>query len=619
MRLLALRLLFTVYLVCQLASYAQAGTVKLAWDANADSNLAGYNVYRSQTSGSSYARLNGAVVLTPSYTDNTAVTGQTYYYVVTAVNTLSQESGYSNEVPAAVISNNLQPTISPFVFSPNGDGVNDTIAFQFSLSSPDRITVEVLDHNGTIIATPLNNADLLAGTATVNWNGIASNGSLANDGMYTCRIRGASTPAAQASFGINNSIPEVSKSWLLAEGSTVGFQTFVLVQNPNYSPTTVHFTFFKQDGTTKLYAETVPARTRTTVAVHDPMKGLPDVYSVSTKVQADLPIIVERAMYFNNNQGGSDSVGVTSTSKNWYFPGNHSFSGDEDFILIVNPSSSNATINAAFILTNQAPITNTYTVLANSRFTIAVHAVAPGTRVSVQLQSDVPVAAERSLYINNRQGGAAGIGAVSPSLTWYFAEGDTSGLTSPAPATTLLEVFNPSNSTASVTVNYMIENGTVIAKNYSIAAQRRLTLDATTEIGSGFRFSVEVLSNTPIAAERLMFSGTDVADSIGSPTPAYVWNLAEGFTAFGYETWIIVSNPGTQTANLTVNFLRQDGNTDTRSYTLAAKQRVTIYANSIVPPTSISTQVTSDQPIVVERTMKFANRQGIHQSMGVRQ
>src|SRR2546428_1550176 len=102
MKFITLRLLLTGILVCHIASYAQAGIVNLAWDSNLESNLAGYNVYRSQTSGSGYSNLNGALVLTPSYTDNTAVSGQTYYYVVTAVNTLGLESGYSNEVSATI-------------------------------------------------------------------------------------------------------------------------------------------------------------------------------------------------------------------------------------------------------------------------------------------------------------------------------------------------------------------------------------------------------------------------------------------------------------------------------------------------------------------------------------
>jgi len=508
----------------------------------------------------------------------------------------------------------------PFVISPNGDGINDVLTFQFTITGSNSMTVEILDRTGTTIAQPLVSSSLNAGTHLVTWNGITSSGWLANDGMYTFRIRGNSAAAVTGSFGVNNTIPEVSTSWFLAEGSTVGFEAYVLVQNPNFSPVTVDFTFFRQNGTTKLHSEVVPARTRLTVAIHDPDKGVPGVFSVSTRVDASLPVIVERAMYFSANVGAHNTIGSIGTNTTWYFPANHTFLAEEDFILIVNPSiSSGATVTATFFFESQAPSVQSYSVGANSRFTIPVHGETPGTRVSVRLESTLPIAAERAYYINNRVGGAAGIGAVSASQTWYFAEGDTSATTSPAPVTTLLEMFNPGLATATVTVNYMLESGAVISRTYTIAGERRLTLDTAAEAGTGVRFSMEVLSNNPIVAERLMYSGTDVGDSIGSPTTAFVWNLAEGFTAFGFETWVIVSNPGNQTANLTVNFLRQSGITDTRTYTLGARQRLTIFANDIVPPTSISTQVTSDQPVVVERTMKFSGRLGIHQAMGVRQ
>jgi len=84
---------------------------------------------------------------------------------------------------------------------------------------------------------------------------------------------------------------------------------------------------------------------------------------------------------------------------------------------------------------------------------------------------------------------------------------------------------------------------------------------------------------------------------------------------------VIVSNPGTQTANITMDFLKQNGTTVTHNYTLLPKRRLTVHVNTVpgVEPTSVSTQVTSDQPIVVERTMRFASRLGMHQAMGVRQ
>jgi hypothetical protein len=314
------------------------------------------------------------------------------------------------------------------------------------------------------------------------------------------------------------------------------------------------------------------------------------------------------------------SAATTHTSKNWFFPGNHTFSGDEDFILIVNPSTSSAaTVTATFLFENQAPLVQSYPIGPNSRYTIPVHGIVQNMRVSVRLQSTLPVAAERSFFIGSRTGGSVELGAVSSSLTWYFAEGDTSAATSPSAATTLLEMFNPSATGAVVTVNYLLENGTVIARSYNIPAQRRLTVDAATQIGAGLRFSMEVLSTVPIVAERMIFSGVDVGDTVGSPTPAYIWNLAEGFTAFGYETWVVISNPGTTPANVTVRYLLQSGTNVVQTYQLPAKQRLTLYVNGAVPQTSVSTQVTSDQPIVVERTMKFANRSGIHQAMGVRQ
>lgn len=99
-------------------------------------------------------------------------------------------------------------------------------------------------------------------------------------------------------------IPEVSESWYLAEGSTVGFEAYVLIQNPNDAATNVTLSFFKQDGTVSFYRETVPARTRTTVPIH---REVPNTFSVGTTVEADLPIIVERAMY---GMGMHQAMGV---------------------------------------------------------------------------------------------------------------------------------------------------------------------------------------------------------------------------------------------------------------------------------------------------------------------
>ncbi len=74
--------------------------VDLAWTASADA--VGYNIYRGTVTGGPYTIINTALDGTTAYTDSTVVSGQTYYYVATAVNSESEESGYSMQVTAFV-------------------------------------------------------------------------------------------------------------------------------------------------------------------------------------------------------------------------------------------------------------------------------------------------------------------------------------------------------------------------------------------------------------------------------------------------------------------------------------------------------------------------------------
>ena len=96
------------------SAYGQS--IKLAWDPSADSSVAGYNIYRSQQSGSYPSTpLNGsAVIPTTAFSDSSVQSGGTYFYVVTAVNTSGVQSGYSNEIQATapVLTTNKAPVVN---------------------------------------------------------------------------------------------------------------------------------------------------------------------------------------------------------------------------------------------------------------------------------------------------------------------------------------------------------------------------------------------------------------------------------------------------------------------------------------------------------------------------
>jgi hypothetical protein len=77
-------------------------SVSLSWTASISSGVAGYNVYRSGTTGGPYTKINSSLDASTVYTDSNVVDGQTYYYVTTAVNSSNEESSYSNQTQAII-------------------------------------------------------------------------------------------------------------------------------------------------------------------------------------------------------------------------------------------------------------------------------------------------------------------------------------------------------------------------------------------------------------------------------------------------------------------------------------------------------------------------------------
>ncbi len=76
-------------------------SVTLAWTAST-STVVGYNVYRGTQSGGPYTVITSAVDAGTTYTDTTVQAGQTYYYVVTAVDASGNESVDSNQAQAVI-------------------------------------------------------------------------------------------------------------------------------------------------------------------------------------------------------------------------------------------------------------------------------------------------------------------------------------------------------------------------------------------------------------------------------------------------------------------------------------------------------------------------------------
>jgi hypothetical protein len=75
-------------------------SVALTW--SPVSAVSGYNVYRGTQSGGPYSKINTALDTSTNFTDSSVLSGQTYYYITTAVNGSGVQSPFSNQVKAVI-------------------------------------------------------------------------------------------------------------------------------------------------------------------------------------------------------------------------------------------------------------------------------------------------------------------------------------------------------------------------------------------------------------------------------------------------------------------------------------------------------------------------------------
>jgi hypothetical protein len=75
--------------------------IDLVWAANSEADLAGYNIYRRETS-SEPVRINTELVMTPAFRDPNVISGHQYFYSVSAVDARGNESPRSEEANETV-------------------------------------------------------------------------------------------------------------------------------------------------------------------------------------------------------------------------------------------------------------------------------------------------------------------------------------------------------------------------------------------------------------------------------------------------------------------------------------------------------------------------------------
>jgi subtilisin family serine protease len=298
-----------------------------------------------------------------------------------------------------------------------------------------------------------------------------------------------------------------ARSWYLAEGSTQPpFDTWILLLNPNDEATTARITFMLENGQTIEVEQPLPPMTRVSVDANDilPSAGF------ATEVRAELPIVVERSMYFGNG-GGHGSIGVKTPGQTWFLAEGDSRPGYDTWILLQNPNGSDvANVAVTFIKDDGTTQVADYALDPRTRLSVFADTIVPNATFGARIDADRQIIVERSIYVADGAGGHASAAMQIPETEWYLPEGSTRD-----PYREVIAILNPNTETTQVDLTFTRADGQpAVTQSFVLQPTSRLTVEANAYVPDA-EISTRVTASNPVVVERSMYWDRGATSSPG--------------------------------------------------------------------------------------------------------
>jgi murein DD-endopeptidase MepM/ murein hydrolase activator NlpD len=215
-----------------------------------------------------------------------------------------------------------------------------------------------------------------------------------------------------------------------------------------------------------------------------------------------------------------------------------------------------------------------------------------------------PAASRQGRALEERDWGTCASAVPVPALTWYLAE----GCTAPGFETWVL-VQNPGGRPADIALDFQTAEGVVAGPRETVPPKTRRTYNLADYVVS-FNVSTMVTADSGVVCERAVYGnnrewGTGAA---GVTAPSDRWYLAEGCTGPGFETWVLVQNPGSTPADINMRLQTDRGEVAGPRDIIPAGRRRTYDLSKYAPDASVATVVNASAPVVVERAVYGGER-----------
>ena len=328
-------------------------------------------------------------------------------------------------------------------------------------------------------------------------------------------------------------------TWYFGEGQQGFFDTYVLLANSSAITANVTVTFLLEGEPPVTYQKTVGPTSRENVWTGELGDALMNK-SFAIRVDSDVPIIAERAMYFGAVPtwvGGHESAGVSSLSNTWFHAEGATGPYFDEFILIGNPSGTDAQVTFTFLLLGGQTVIGRKVVPRESRFTLNVEAAdalldevlagdATALRdaaLSVKVESTVPIVSERAMYWPAGWTEAHNaFGTTETGIKWGLAEGRRGG---PRAFESYILIANPSDQAAAVKVTFLKPDGTTTSVTREVPPQSRENIwPAEMPLGE-FGAVVESTNGVQIVVERAMYWNSSTGQTWAGGTNATATKL----------------------------------------------------------------------------------------------